>query len=108
MNMLDGILAAITPALIDIGGLIAAAAAAFIVKQISDVLGGIITDQMRTRLHQALENGFKAALASGLRGDKAELAAVEYAKTYVPAAIRKLKVDDLALGDLVKSKVGPK
>jgi hypothetical protein len=67
---------------------------------------------LRNALHQSAENGInlakvqlsKAAVESV--SNKAINVAIDYVKQKNPAAVRKLKVSDAALADIVKSKIG--
>ena len=104
MTLLNSILAATAPYLVEIVITLATIATGIIVQKVNAVLGNVVTAQNRTRLHEAVVNGVQAAITQGLSGTAIEAVAVEYAKAYVPDAVRKLNASDRALRAIARAK----
>lgn len=106
--MLDIINTLIAPYLPDLIGAAVTALLGYAVTLIKAKTGIEIEAKHRDALHSAMTTGALLALAKlGIGANKAALAtaAVDYAKTSVPDAIKKLSPSDGTLADLAAAKI---
>jgi hypothetical protein len=84
-------------------------AAGVIAKKATTFLGLKNEKLLRDALHASAENGIKYALARGHGPGSASVigAAVEYVKAKNPETLRKLRVSDDALKDIIRTKAQP-
>lgn len=104
--MLDQILAALLPHLLEIAALALTALIGWAAQRFNAWTGIQIEARHRDALHLAIMTGIRRALDAGQSHDVAIDAAVEYAKKSVPDAIRALKPARDILGAIARSKLG--
>lgn len=105
---LTPILEQLQPVLTETISVLIGAALLFLANLIRQKTGLDIEARHRDALHRALMSGVTAGLRDGpdVAKDVLITRAVEYAKSSVPDAIRKLKPEDFVLRKLAESKVG--
>lgn len=104
--MLDAILAALLPHLLEILGVLLTMLIAWASARFSAWTKIQIEARHREALHSALMTGARIALSRGLSGEKAAALAIGYAETSVPDAMAKLaKGKETALDNLARAKL---
>lgn len=106
--MLEGIMNAVVPHLLELAAPVVAAAILWVAKRISDKTGIEIEARHREALHSAIMTGLRHAAQGGAITDRQALAreAVEYARRSVPDAIKGLRAGGDVLLDLAESRLG--
>lgn len=105
-TVIGSILGGVLPVLLDLAGLVLAAALTRAALWAQRRLGIEIEARHREALHQAVMTGLESALAAGAAGREVAVAmAAAHARASVPDAIRALKPGDDVLRRLAEAKL---
>lgn len=104
-DILTAVLTAIMPQLLELIAVVASILATVAIRQLSKWLGLRIEGQHREALHRAITTGIVSALSAGFDKRAAISAAVQYARSSVPDAVKALKPTEAVLLDIANAKL---
>lgn len=105
-DVVTALLAEVLPVLLELAGLVLAAALARAAVWAQRRFGIEIEAQHRAALHRAILTGLESAIAAGATGGTARTAlAIAHARASVPDAIRALKPGDGVLASIAAAKL---
>lgn len=104
-DILTAMLAAAMPQILQIIGVLVSILATLAVRKLGQLLNLQIEAKHRDTLHRAITTGLMSALSAGMDQRSALTAAVSYARTSSPDAVRQLRAKEPVLLDIANAKL---